>query len=354
MHIAYVCADPPSIAARNKPTYQALVDAIHHNSRHSACLVTVNELTGDQPGVQSQCAAADVIVVQGDFNFNLLRRMQRWRADDKVLIANLDDVYHLLPTDGAPRSPVDPGDEARDPSFPAPLLLGWGLQLAHAAIACSPRLADDCSRFTRAYYVPDFVDLSQFDTIVTQTHNGIVLGWRGSRAQAHAFLDSGLPEALREICRALPSMRIALGEPEPYLFSRLSVPEQQKQFYSLDQPASTAAFWSSVDIGLWPACGAYGQRLGRLALLEYMAMRIPWLASETQAAYELRSCGRLVKNQAQDWQRAILQMAATLENQRSLAAGNPYIFALSQGLDSNIEKVLAVYDEIYCSASILA
>lgn len=350
MNIAYVYADHPSKTDENKLKYQALVQAIHDNSRHSACLMGISEATSDHPGARTLCAAADVIVIQGDFDLDLLRVMQRWRAGDKILIANMDDAYHLLPEAVLPEHPDKPGNTGED-TPPGILRLRWGLQLVHAAVACSLRLADDCSPFTRAYYLPDFIDLSNFETHFPSPHDGIVLGWRGSRAQAQGFLDSGLSQALSNICHSFPHMRIALGEPQPYLFTRLAVPDHQKQFYPLNHPAQAAAFWSQVDIGLSPAWGVYGQQCGRLALLEYMVMRIPWVASETQATFEVQSYGRLVKNRAQDWQRAILQIAATIEEQRSFAAGSPYIYALSQGLESNIEKLLAVYEEIYCKAS---
>lgn len=351
MNIAYVFADRSATAIENKHKYQSLVEAIHHNSRHSACLLACSACNGNHPEAQSSVAGADVIVIQADFNLDLLRVMQRWRADDKILIANLDDAYHRLPAELL--DPDCASEEMREKPDSGIHLLRWGLQLVHGAVACSLRLVDECSPFTRSYYIPEYIDLTKFDTVLTNPHNDCVLGWRGNRAQAQSFLDSGLPQALSHLCVSFPQIRVVLGEPEPYLFPRLAVPGHQKQFYSLNHPTQAAAFWSQVDIGLYPAGGNYGQQCGRLALLEYMTMRIPWVASETQVTYELQSYGRLVKNQAQDWQRAILQMIDTIEEQRSFAAGSPYIFALSQGLDSNIEKVLAVYEQIICKASVL-
>jgi hypothetical protein len=356
MNIVYVYSDQPSKAARNLQRSKALVKAINHNSRHTASLISVREFIRSQPDAHSCCASADLIVIQGAFDTGMLPVMQRWRAAEKVLIADLDDSYHLLPENNMPPLEKEPGAVGGNgrASSPGILVQRWALQLVHAAIACSSRLADDCSPLTRVFYLPEYIELGDYEVVSACQHTGVVLGWRGSRVQAQGFLDSGLAQALQSVCATSPSVSILLGEPEPYAFQHLQIPAHQKHFFPLAQTTFAAPFWSQIDIGLAPACGPYDQRRGRMALLEYMCMRIPWLASESPAYYELRSYGRWVKNHAQDWQRAILQMVETIEDQRAFAAGSPYVYALSQGLDANIERVLAVYEEICSQVRVMA
>jgi hypothetical protein len=77
-----------------------------------------------------------------------------------------------------------------------------------------------------------------------------------------------------------------------------------------------------------------------------MVMKIPWIASEGPAYHSLRPYGWLVNNTASSWERILLDMVDHLEDHRQEMLTEPYLYAISQSVDENIEKVMSIYSTI--------
>ena len=97
----------------------------------------------------------------------------------------------------------------------------------------------------------------------------------------------------------------------------------------------------SLDIGVIPKICEYDQRTGREDILEFMAMKIPWVASSGICSRELGQYGWLVQNKPGAWERILDDMICNLETYRNESAEG-YLFALAQGLDENIDKFLSI------------
>jgi glycosyltransferase involved in cell wall biosynthesis len=113
--------------------------------------------------------------------------------------------------------------------------------------------------------------------------------------------------------------------------------------------------WASIlqklDIGLVPIYGDYDLRLGRMNLLEFMISKIPWIASNQPAFREFSRFGRLVTNSPDAWETAIFQIVEKLDDQQQWATGEPFLFALSQDVNENIDKVLKLFTYILNQAN---
>jgi hypothetical protein len=136
------------------------------------------------------------------------------------------------------------------------------------------------------------------------------------------------------------------------VYKSIPVPEDQKIF----QPWVPAAQWpyqlANFDIGLAPLCGSYDQRRSWIKVLEYLIMKIPWVASEGPAYHGLRTYGWLVPNNTSAWERILFDLVDHLEDYKQEAAKGPYLFGIGQSMDDNVDRVLMTYSQIIEKAQV--
>jgi hypothetical protein len=77
-----------------------------------------------------------------------------------------------------------------------------------------------------------------------------------------------------------------------------------------------------------------------------MVSKIPWIASDLVPLRPLSLYGKLVQNSSSNWEAAILNALDQLGVYKKKAAGEPFLFALSQDVNGNIDKVLKLYTAI--------
>jgi hypothetical protein len=230
---------------------------------------------------------------------------------------------------------------------PCPLTqFKWGLRLVDGAAVPSRRLADDWRSYTDMRYLPNYIELDKYQNSARQPHEGIILGWGGSISHLQSFTGSGILTALRRVCRARPQVRVMVCGSDRRILEQLSIPQEQMVQKAWVPYSEWANHLSQFDIGLAPLHGEYDERRSWIKVLEYMVMKIPWVASEGPAYQDLRSYGWLVKNTASAWERVLLDMIDHLDDHKTEAAGDPYLFGISQSIDENVERVLAAYASI--------
>jgi hypothetical protein len=129
----------------------------------------------------------------------------------------------------------------------------------------------------------------------------------------------------------------------PAIFDEVEIRPEQKLFI----PWGTQVEWmntlSQIDIGIAPIHREYDQRRSWRSVLEYMLMKIPWIASEGYPYHELSSYGWLVQNNPYAWERVLVDMVEHLDDYRNEVAGEPYLTGLCKDIDDNIEQVLSIY-----------
>lgn len=80
--------------------------------------------------------------------------------------------------------------------------------------------------------------------------------------------------------------------------------------------------------------------------MEFMTMKIPWVASDGPAYHSLRSYGWLVQNKSNAWERILLDMVDNLSGHKAEAISDPFLFSLSQSIDLNVDQIVALYQTI--------
>jgi glycosyltransferase involved in cell wall biosynthesis len=357
MKIVYVHADAPQEWNSSEWRCAIPARAINRSGRHRAELINMEDFARGSPSVLPLLEDAEVIIVQRNLFGPALAAIQHWKARDKAVIADFDDAFHLIHpsnanyafwSEGLVRQP-DGGSRRIDP--PPLTQFKWGLRLVHAATAPSRRLMNDWQSLTEMHYLPNYIDLRPYENAQPGRREGVLVGWGGSISHLQSFSGSGVISALKRVCRARPQVKVMICGSDRRIWEMLPIPVEQKIF----QPWTAYANWGQTlahfDIGLAPLHGPFDDRRSWIKVLEYMVMKIPWVASDSPAYEDLRPYGWLVQNTSSAWERVLLDMIDHLEDYRQEAAGASYLYGISQSVDENVENILAVYADIYQRAA---
>ena len=192
MNVVYVYADSPSEWNCSEWRCAVPARAINYTYRHHAELIHIEDFAYHSPAADQFCAAADIIVVQRNLFGPVLAAIQYWKARDKVLIADFDDAYNLMPENVVNYEFWHAG-AGRDKSGrvvkidPPPLVqFKWGLRMVHGATVASRRLVEDWASFTDVFYLPNYIDLAPYAGVTAQKENGLVIGWGGASLTCRA------------------------------------------------------------------------------------------------------------------------------------------------------------------------
>jgi hypothetical protein len=286
------------------------------------------------PQVWQGCSAVDVIVMPACRLVGAQAVLQHWRARGKILVADLSSACYLREAGGAATRCAGRHQLRRE------------LMLVHGVTAASHRLAADWGDLGNVHVLPTFLEPEAYQLPVLHDPEEVVIGWRGGRTHLDAFHHSGVAEALQAVCQARPRLKILLCTNDARLRGMLDLPAGQVVWHPWQPYPQWLFVLSLLDIGIAPLYGDYDQRRGREQVLDYMAQRIPWAASDGPVFGALSSHGWLVHNSPQAWERMLLDMIDHIQEHRQEAQRDPYLYAVSQGVDENVEQITDTYATI--------
>jgi hypothetical protein len=354
MKLAYIasptCDDSTGIEKR----CAAPVRAINRTGRHAAQLLDLQEFTSNSLSARRLCAQSDVIVIYRDiWGKDMLAAIERWRARDKIVIADVDAAYDLLPIEHEyyplwMEGKIKGLSECISP--PPVVQFKWALQLVNGAVVPSNLLVDDWRAYTSVEVVPDYVDLEKYTTVKTREHSGVIMGWKGGAAQFSTFENSGALGAVVNVCSAREDARLLICTRQKELVEKIGIPSKQIILIPDCSDETWQNALSAVDIGLAPLLSDFDHRSGTGPLLEYMVLKIPWAASRGFAYHDLHPYGWLVENSSETWTRVLLDMVDHIDDYKSEAGQAAYLFGLSQSIDENINLIIDTYARIASNA----
>ena len=363
MKIVYVYTDSPEDWNSSEWRCAVPARAINRTKRHSAVLLNLNEFSANSQESNEACSSADIIVIQSNLIGPVLSAIQHWKARDKVLIADFDDAYNLMLSTnpnypywskGIKSKRQPNGTTIRGQIDPPPVTqFKWGLKLVHAATVPSLRLADDWREYTDVYHLPNYIDLEKYQNVKLEHHMGINIGWGGNISHLPSFKKSGVLEALVRVCKARPEVKVMIAGGDRRLYDLLTLPRDQKVLLPWVPYSQWAQVLSKFDIGLAPLYGPYDDRRSWIKILEYMVMKIPWVASESPAYCELGDYGWLIRHNSKAWECVLLDIIDNLIEYKLEASRVPYLFGISQSIDENVEKLISTYYNIANKVSVL-
>lgn len=337
-----------------------LANAINQTGWHKTHLLDLNSFIQNTAAAQEICNASDIIIIHQFLFGPVLQTIQYWKAREKKIIVDIDEAVNLTPPDTARYDFWKKGNLKQDyleelgltssTIEPPPLeQFKWGMRLVDAATVSSNLLIHDWERYTRVYYVPDYINCDKYLGTAQKQHEGIWIGFRDDQINPASLCKSGLAKALERICSRRSDIHIFISNLSIRLYEDLNVPKERLIIFPNVSIEGTPFLMNNIDLGLAPAAGDFDQRMSWIRVLEYMVMKIPWIASDQLPYKELSYYGHLVPNSPYAWEMVILEMIDHMDVFRSEAAKEPYLFALSQDINENIFKVLSIYDSILTS-----
>lgn len=355
MIVTYVYADRPF--EWNSSNWRCVLPAraINRTGTHSANMVSIIDFEKNTPEANFFCTKSDVIVVERNYFGDAIKMILYWKARGKVIIGNFDDAYQLMhPSnksypfwyDGVVNLKSSDGKEFESIMKPPPLVqFKWALRIMHGITMPSRILANDWAHLADTYYVPNYCDVPFYLKAGAPEHEGIIIGWGGSLSHLQSFTDSGLPSALRRVCKARDNVRVQICG-DRRVFDKVDLPEDKKIFQDYVPYDKWANVVANFDIGLAPLHGVYDNRRSWIKPLEYMLLNIPWVASDFDAYEELKPYGKIIKNTSDEWETAILDIIDHYDDYKKKVMGEPHEFALAQDANKNVNQILSVYAEI--------
>jgi glycosyltransferase involved in cell wall biosynthesis len=323
---------------------------------HHAVLMDIPLFISNNEECKKICSEADIIVIQ-EYNISLvLQTALYWKAQKKKLVYDLDEAIDLIPEEmeryrfwrkgEIPSNFFVFGDQNKLIEPPPIQQLSWALTHMDAITVPSQRLVGDWERYGRVVEVQDYIDFDRYLSTKTHPKDEVWIGLGGDATPYQTFEQSGLLGALEEICRQRPQIRLFLGNISNELTDRMDIPNHQKITYSWLPPEDWVYYLANLEIGLAPTMSEYDFRSSRNRALEYLALKIPWIATDHLPYRDLKEFGMLVDNTKEAWKQGLLTVIDSLNYYQNKAGETPYLFALSQEIDENIGKILDVYESI--------
>lgn len=358
-HFTFFFAD--DIGSLNCSLYNILYPAKHINEKypgiHSVDTFHISQLNQWVPEVVESCQKADLILIERNlFGDALIRETQLFLQNKNVALI-WDDDYTRIETlnasysfwhDSIVQQPDANGQIENIKIFPHNITqLRRAARLAKAYIGPSRLLAEDWSKYTNAYRIYNYLDLDRYpeDAEPLYPFKGITIGWCGSLSHVSSFTDSGIIPALTYIGRKYDNVRIMTGG-DKRIYDKINLPNERKIFSSYVPDEQWASLQKSIDIGIAPLTSPFDRRRSHIKVLEYMLLKIPWIASNFETYEELGEYGHLIENGVDNWKKAICDAVENIDQYRELANGKAYEYALSQSYEKNIDKLIAVYEHI--------
>ncbi len=351
MIFVFVYSNQPADKFRVHLRVRNTAEAIQRTGIHQTRLVDLDSFIANTPEAARICHEADVIVIHRYLFGVVLEKVQYWKAREKKILLDFDQPLDLLTPEmpeynfwqGEP-APAVCGQAADNRLPPTPVdQFRMGLRLLDAACVPSARLADDWSENIRTFKIPDYINTDQYLVIPREESQTVNLGVDCSGMTVEMLQEIGIICALDEVCRQYDRLHIYLMNLCLPAGADIPLPEGR---YCLADDVSVEGwpgFLSKMDVGLLPVAGGYALRNSWLRAVEFMALKIPWLASDLPPYREVGRFGLLVPHGERYWQTALFEVLSKLNHYRDEAAGEPFLFALSQDIQENVEKILSAY-----------
>jgi hypothetical protein len=356
MIVTYIHSNHPEDQNRVQLRCRNFADAINRIGWHCANLLDLDSFVQNTLEAQRLCDGSDLLIVHRYLYGPVLQAIEYWKARDKRIIVDFDQaIDHLTPEipghsfwwkvrplEYGPSGQICPGNQMNSTPLEQ---FKWGLGLIDAAIVSSTRLVIDWSPFTEVYEIPDYLNTDQYSAWKLPHENQIWIGV-ANNTRITGMKNTGLLSALENVCRNRPQLRLVLCDAQYDADKMVNISPSQLVVY----PSNVFEQWADIllklDVGLVPLYGDYEQRHGRVNLLEFMISKTPWIASNQPCFRELSRYGKLVHNTASDWESVVLRVVDNIRIVQKRAAGEPFLFALSQDINENIDKVLKLYAHI--------
>ena len=301
------------------------------------------------PAIQELIAPADIIIFQRNLvSDDVMAGIQYWQGMGKPVAVDLDDAYHILPWSNPAHKFWHENDDEG-----AIDRLEQGLALCDGLVAPNKLLLSDWKHVTRGYFLNNYSEKGWWENLKSRKKmkkergisDKIVIGWGGSVSHYDSFHGSGIFDASKAICDEFPDIVWMICGNDDRIYHHLPIPNRNK----LHQPGVPPNQWPQIiktfDIGVAPLYGPYDQRRSWIKGIEYLHAGVPWIGTIGEPYKELSELGTLIENGSSNWENALYQMIADLDNYQEIAKSRIKM-AKQFHTDNQTETIVNVFKRI--------
>ena len=327
--------------------------------KHKATVFYMEDFNKKTEEVQKACNEADLIIIERNlFGTALLVELELW-LKNKNLAVTFDDSYDKMCADNAAFSfwhdsevmgKKEDGSMQKLKILPETIKqLKLGVRISKGLICPSQVLCDDWKHLAKTYRIHNYIDEERYPSTATplfpHDKSEIYIGWCGSLSHLNSFVNSGVLQVLTYVGRKYDNVKILLTG-DKRNFDSLNLPSSKRVYSNFVPDNQYSSLLRSLDIGIAPLHSEYDRRRSWIKVLEYMYLKIPWIATNYETYHEFEGYGKLIENGVENWKTALCDMVENIGKAREFANGKPYEFALTQTYDKNVDKLLATYQQI--------
>jgi glycosyltransferase involved in cell wall biosynthesis len=309
------------------------------------------------PDAQKVLEQSHVIIVERNYIGDMLTQIMYWKVRGKVMILNWDDAYHAIEKTNisypfwhdSSIEVEENGEKKKLTVIPRVYdQFLWGIKIGHAATLPSKRLMNYWKGQIPVYYVPNYFETEYYINIPKNKRNNVVIGWGGSVSHVPSFKESGVLNALKNVCEVRENVKVMIcGDNRVY--DAIQLPDNKKIF----QPYVPYEEWGGIiarsfDIGIAPLSGEYDEYRSWIKPIEFLLTKTPWIASDNVAYDEFKGTGygKIVQNDVDSWTNALLKTIDNIEKENEKISGDPFEFAKMQDVNLHAEEIANVYRKI--------
>lgn len=319
------------------------------------------------------CNWADVISIQRIGIDKTIDLAKKWRAKGKSVVIDYDDDYFRINKSNAAYKFWGNGKvdftmqdgykfETTMKVHPITQFVS-GLQSVSGVTMPSRLLAQDAKRFTPcSWFLPNYIEKRLYP-VFNDKNSGdeIVIGWGGSLSHIESFEYSGIIPALKNVIQDNIYLLIVGDDRVVKKLKEKGVSSKNIRFHPYvpyDRWWKTLLFY---DIGIAPLAQEYDMRRSYIKVAEYMAMGIPFVATDGAPYREdfIQECeyGTFVgqgdpdKGDRQspiEWEKALKFTIENHKERKELARKNrkKYYDILDINNNDNIKSIVKIFEEI--------
>ena len=312
------------------------------------------------------CSVSDVIILQRVVVDSTFEMIEYWRKRGKAVVVDFDDAYDLIREDNAAykfwgKGIVDvtttDGIQFEQYMSRHPMEhFRLGLPLLTGVVTPSRRLSNDWDRYTRGFFLPNYLDYEQrYKHVIKRTNQEPVIGWGGSLSHIPSFTGSGVVGALRSVTQNFDAKFMLVGDRR--IEEHLGIAKDKYVFHPYVKADAWPYILARYDIGLAPLFDKYDCRRSSLKVQEYIAMGIPFVATKSVVYQDYFGCesgifidqGHLEEcDQANEaaWKEAIETILVNLDHYKEVAQAGIETYQDMYDADMNVDNIVKVYEEI--------
>jgi glycosyltransferase involved in cell wall biosynthesis len=323
--------------------------------------MTIEDFTRNDDKAKEIIMGSDIIVIERNYFSDTLVTMMYYKVRGKTLIGIFDDAYDLI----EPENPAytywhqSKADMVGEDGVEHPVTLFpyvadmfvWGIQLVKAVQMPSTVLAADWAKFADTIYVPNYIETEKYldvKPLFPHEPDEIYLGWAGSLSHFRSFEDTQILRALKHVLRKHDNVKLLLAG-DRRVYDAIDISPKRKMFSPFVPEEDFPRLLKSFDVAFAPLDNRpFDKRRSRIKVLEYMALQVPWIASDNPTYNEFKDMGLGMFAEAnwQSWEEKLEYAIDNVVRLKEEAKLKPFEYAMTQSYDANIGKTLDLYRQL--------